>query len=137
MREILFRGKLTDTCEWVEGQYDAEISIIRREGYRYGREVLSTTVGRYTGLTDKNGTKIFEGDIVSKKDEVYGRVFGTVCFGKYATINGDQETHVGFYIDWSKSKDDLLRRDIGFWTKRCEVIGNIHENPELLEANNG
>lgn len=96
--------------------------------------VYPETLGRFTMLTDINDKEIFEEDVISKKDEVYGRVLGIVRFGKHSTIYGDKETQVGFYVDWSKSKDDLLRCDIGFWAKRCEVIGNVYDNPELLKG---
>ncbi len=140
----LWRGKRKDNGEWVKGD-----GIHYPKSFNYKGTcwidgmherandwvpVIPETVGRFTGLTDKSRVKIFEGDIISKKDEVYRYVFGVVRFGKYGTFYGDKETQIGFYIDWSKSKDDLLRRDIGFWAKQCEVIGNIHDNPGLLKG---
>ena len=143
MREILFRGKKLDG-EWVEGFY-----YIATSGYAgsdevigkpchmittgrwqasgaYGErnelaehKVIPESIGQYTGLTDKNGKKIFEGDIVTSS----------------------------YYIDKDKSQNSII--EYGEWNCTCcngvygwvdfrdddvIVIGNIHDNPELLEA---
>lgn len=127
MREILFRGKHTDNGEWVQG-YPCRCGWIGKEkdyiipdyaSALYTAEVDPETIGQYTGLTDKNGRKIFEGDIVSS---------GTI--NPY-TISFNQ-TLCCFY---------LKRCDLecgGFFTagdaKCVEVIGNIHDNPELLKG---
>lgn len=107
MRDILFRGKRKDNGEWVEGVAfpgeDWSITICRRnpiDGSFDGYEVDPASVGQYTGLTDKNGTKIFEGDIVLK-----------------LTRSGEKLCEVRFGND-----------------KNIEVIGNIHDNPELLKG---
>ena len=77
MREILFRGKRADNGEWVEGtlyqigkEQNPFIMLVNRCAESH--EVDPATVGQYTGLTDKNGTKIFEGDIVKIKDFTHG-----------------------------------------------------------------
>lgn len=132
MREILFRGKRTDSGEWVEGDllqikyYNKpiiECKIMPQTPVSSAYPVLSETIGQYTGLTDKNGKRIFEGDIVhcvSKLDSADMVVifecgqFRMVLAEKYH----EYQTNVGYY-------------DINCFAK--EVIGNIHDNPELME----
>ena len=133
MREILFRGKRTDNGEWVEGYYykakycrtDDElcdyITIPYPKEYNEPSShyiVDLDTVGQYTGLADKNGTKIFEGDIVLLKgdEEPYQVAFDESCFQVYG--NG-----ICYVMD-------------NFYDHDIEVIGNIYDNPELLGGNN-
>ena len=138
MREILFRGK-TRTGEWVQGDYEhfeangITYPMISVWG-EFNKDVIHKTVGQYTGLTDRNGTKIFEGDIV-KAD---GYIF-TVKFGKCGGVaNDDNFGYMGFYFEGfdeitKKCMDLGLRKDICCFVNR-EVIGNIHDNPELLKG---
>lgn len=82
-------------------------------------------IQQFTGLLDKNGHEIYEGDVV--KDDSHG--IGTVCFGNFSDNEFIQ--HQGFYIDWKIWPEF----DHGFSQRRqleTEVIGNIFENPELL-----
>lgn len=132
-REILFRGKRTYNGKWVEGSL-----VVTSQGGAY---IISTvedkrdatvlvnqcslnvdpeTVGQFTGSTDKNGVKIFEGDIVRYGDTIHKVVFeernGTAYFG---LVYSPLETlPFGHYQD----------------LKRIEVIGNIHDNPEILKG---
>lgn len=153
MREILFRGKRLDTGEWTYGvplEYSGQFGIVRcTEDTRilpykddnfvshyveelYSPKVDPKTIGEYTGLTDKNGVKIFDGDIV--RDIFNASVVGIVRYGEYRnTFNDDEHGgHVGFYIEW-QDKKDLLRKDLVYWMKNSEFIGNIFDNPELFE----
>lgn len=126
MREILFRGKRVDNGEWVYGlPYErfGEIQAIRfqtSDGDNIGHSVYAVdtdTVGQYTGLIDKNGKKIFEGDIVLKRNyngkETYPVKFDGGMF--YAGIGGGSSTATHRYT--------LEDRQI-------EVIGNIYDKGE-------
>lgn len=127
MREILFRGKFGN--EWKYGFLSIEPKgLVIKEPYKNESSnvwhIDADTVGQYTGLTDKNGTKIFEGDIVKYGDTVHNVVFeqrnGTAYFGLvYSTL---ETLSFGYYQD----------------LKQIQVIGNIYDNPELLgDENNG
>lgn len=131
MREILFRGKRAENDEWVKGFYvcvpdthyimtgkfdSLTNGIINSEAYK----VDPSIIGQFTGLTDKNGVRIFEGDIVRYGDTIHRVVFeqrnGTAYFGLvYAAC---ETLPFGHYQD----------------LKQIEVIGNIYDNPELLEV---
>ena len=132
MREILFRGKRTDNNEWVEGFYQEY-----PEGYVHIQNaandwfpVIPKTVGQFTGLTDRSGKKIFEGDIV-KLDEDVKEIFN-VKDGLIKYIGGC------FLVDGKgRNNGSMLASlhtlvDIN-WVLRGVIIGNIHDNPELLE----
>lgn len=122
MREILYRGKRKDTGALIASdsilQYNGVIKLLDEEdGYV---EVESETVGQYTGLTDKNGTKICEGDIVRYNGEKHIVVFETRGGTGYFGIKIDHIETWGFCLSVP--------------AKLMEVIGNIHDNPELAEG---
>lgn len=154
MREILFRGKRLDNGEWVEGYLyithngEHEISIYNDEVNieRWTHEVDPSTVGQYTGLKDKNGKRIFEGDII--------RYTFDSPDDPTATENGLKvRTGRIFWSDWRASfavtagrngsasmNNDVARyvrgRQVYEYVRGAntvEVIGNITDNPELLE----
>ena len=138
MREILFRGKRVDNGEWIQGdivQFPVHgvVRIVEQEPSYKDAEVDSDTVGQYTGLTDKNGRKIFEGDILKVKQ--HGEMGLRTCaiyFGEYIdadSVFGDYRC-IGFYlkvVDECCSIGGLLDSDFEF-----EIIGNIYDNPELV-----
>ena len=135
MREIIFRGQSVDTKEWVEGYYCGENCehpfsrnmvekpYIIQKGTGIWFEVIPETVGQYTGLTDKNGKRIFEGDICwTDLTRPYNIVvFRNGCFMYQCEDNGVT------YYDIMTSIEPLVDAD-----KYTEVIGNIHDNPEPL-----
>lgn len=123
VREILFRGKSLFQNEWVYGSrllgvdyfgnnvtyiYPDNTKIDSRSsiGNYEGQQVYSNTVCQWTGLVDKNGVKIFEGDVMHNAGNVVEYCFGSFC------INGDSP--------------------LSFWTG-TEVIGDIYNNPELVK----
>lgn len=88
-----------------------------------------------TGLKDANDKLVFEGDIISTKNDTVG----VVKFGQYGGNDWDG-WHFGYNIDWVrytdiKNRRPTLRKDFWFWVEQreIEIVGNIHENPELLE----
>lgn len=85
-----------------------------------------------TGMKDQNGVEIFEGDILQNRGAT-GRDFRmVVCFGRYPQPNTDGDG-LGFYVRHSKARNRIWRQDFIYWADRSRVIGNIHENPELME----
>ena len=141
MREILFRGKRCDNGEWVQGYY------IRAEHHWHNHgihkdwitlgasanggwfalhnkyAVKSETIGQFTGLTDNNGKKIFEGDIIEwfAQGESERPDFGYIEY---------DEQSFAWRVCWQKYDPDFME---GMQQEYISVIGNIHDNPELLE----
>lgn len=131
MREILFRGERLDNGDWVYGYYVGPVGVTNDPeicdanditGGRY--DVDPATVGQYTGLTDKNGVKIFEGDIVRTK---YGRLCIVVWF----------PPKLCFDLEPICNSENLERKAPDKWDlwdeNNLEVVVNINDNPELLE----
>lgn len=110
MREIIFRGKTKDG-KWVYGDLVTMQNICISNTWHEVIRVKDETVGQYTGLKDKNGKKIFEGDIIDFDEKEWG------C-KHIEEVKFDYE-----YLDLRKS-------DFGQW---CEVIGNVFDNSELLK----
>lgn len=136
MREILFRGKRTKGDEWEYGDLWCNpyakrvvciVSPINDQGTTGGNEVDTETVGQYTGFADKNGAKIFEGDILAFDDmdgskEIY-EVIWDGNNGKFAIAASGNRNYVDDF--------ELFERNKYF--KWFTVIGNIYDSPELLK----
>lgn len=136
MREILFRAKRKDNGEWFGGFYFQKPNPTTKDGLPiyhgisdlppFGVEVIPETVGQYTGLTDKNGNKIFEGDIVKNSCCVTLRSgdnenkWGCTIMGVVTFREG------GFRVNSSELDFPV--------SNEYEVIGNVIDNPELLEV---
>ena len=133
MREIIFKAKRKDSGEWVEGYYlniakinrfictgkikldGAVKGIIAPEMY----EIDPDTICQYTGLTDKNGQKIWENDILELQDE-----------DGYFTCEWEEDT-----ARFVMNGDEIIVDFDNYWGYQVEVIGNVFDNEELLEVN--
>ncbi len=151
MREIIFRGKRVDAKEWVYGYLykEGSQSFILKGGRHYpdvvyGQsplgildwcEVIPETVGQFTGLTDKNGVKIFEGDILRfpAKDEYEKTTF--VGYEVFYHDNDCADKHIGFQMNrmcfyghlcGGECRAKLLPK----YTSQMVIIGNIHDQKE-------
>ncbi len=130
MREILFRGKSKsiNKGEWIYGSFvedtDLNACCIRDKSLVY-ELVDRETVGQFTGLTDKNGKKIFEGDIIQYCGCGYRESMGTIIYDKNfgAFVSKEYERYYVRFGDISQYGTVM----------GVEVIGNVHDNPELLE----
>lgn len=136
-REILFRGKHIHAMDsndhlngtWVHG-YLSDKDYIYDKSLEGEFLVDEDTICQYTGLTDKNGKKIFEGDIVR-----YGEICGEVKFGLHESNWQIGKYEQGFFVTFPK--EYLLRNELGYWRNKIVVVGNVFDNPELLEKAEG
>lgn len=146
--EILYKAKRTDNGKWIEGgyaEYDGKVFIVVWERYipdtrdwdtanyyennpQYNSvliEVIPETVCQYIGKIDKNGRKIFKGDIV-RNDGVNDGIFVIEWSNEYAgwCLEFTKKGHIlgGFFGELCQSED-------------CEIIGSIFDNPDLMEGN--
>lgn len=130
MREILFKAKRNDNGEWVEGLLTimwGQYHIINPNDENTAYPIDQSTICQYTGLTDKNGKKIWENDIVKYH---FGDDDAPIRYGEYQSCFDSKRTgHVGFYVDWDSKNE--LRKDLGYWVNMidCNVIGNVFDDP--------
>lgn len=149
MRDIIFRGKRLDNGEWVEGDYfrkyiydrydDGSLhhligwQVTDNDGEKFNdyEDVDPDTVGQYTGMKDKNGKKIFEGDIFKDYSGIVRSIFrvpGGLAFEDNPVSFGyDHRAPVYPYSSIAEMQN------ASWLSKYCEVVGNIHDNPDLLK----
>lgn len=132
LRKIVFRGKSKHTGEWLYGdlEYDRQKDIARIHTYNkdgiYERQYIvnNETIGQFTGLYDKDGKEIYEGDILKwDKGRLYVVKFLDGMF--YASVEECNEGILGGFP---------LHRLTEYEDGKCEIIGNISDNPELLKG---
>ena len=125
MREILFRGKRKKDGKWVYGNYAVTDNNGKRhfvfQNKAFEFEVDPETVGQYTGLTDKNGKKIFEGDILRRAYHPYEDVAIEWFDGSFRFREVNKPKDYGYsYVCCVQNA-----------VSRLKIIGNIYNNPEL------
>ena len=167
MREILFRGKRVSDNKWAYGSL-LKVTIDHKSAYMiFGDDFIfagdgvralnhamvdPATVGQFTGLTDKNGKKVFEGDVVKQTfektvaisiadlwggdeyEDLYGEDVGVVVIlpSKGACIKNPV---IHRAVNGETTQDgEVAKMYKNICSGRCEIIGNIHDNPELLKA---
>ena len=131
MREILFRGKTQQHTRWIYGDlnhYMCDDGMFIAENGHSMHRVFKDTIGQFTGLTDKNGKKIFEGDICRFREWSKGEM----CW-----VGKVHWEHQQFMITGGPNKECETMFELcmsRFVPESIEVIGNTHDNPELLEV---
>ena len=127
---------------WIEGYYayfkqnDNHCIYYETDGFTLVCDIDISTLCACTGLKDKNGKLIWENDIVQ---ELFGNTFAPIKYGSYQSCFDSAKTeHVGFYVDWSVTKEPNMRKDLGYWIHMvdAEIVGNTFDNPELLKVYN-
>ena len=122
MREIKFRGRIPYDKGWVYGdlRHIGNNLIYIVDKFGHGSSVNPETVGQFTGLRDSNGRDIYEGDVVQSKELLFPYDTGVIRYcGEFTS----------FYLDTGDGDINDLSDDEGL-----TVLGNVHDNPELLEA---
>ena len=123
MREIIFRGQRPDNGEWVYGfltKMWGEYHIVDGNNENSAYEVIPETIGQYTGVIDKNGKKVFEGDVVE-----YAGSYGEIVFVERRGAFMSRERDM--YCEWLSNLPQ-------YGTGIVEIIGNIYDNKEILEG---
>jgi hypothetical protein len=90
------------------------------------QKIVNSEISMYTGVNDKGGKEIYEGDVILNKFDK--GTSGIVTYGLY-------DGHLGFYVNWKRGlHTDLLKKNLAFWASVSVVIENIFENPEIADG---
>lgn len=135
MCEILFRGKDILTGEWLYGDLiqsanEEDVKFIVPFAETNTRGIISETIGQFTGLCDKNGKKIFEGDIV-----IYNDNENADSEGEFSIVVWYDDDVIGFALEHHSPSCEVYYECE--WVQSCcyyEIIGNVFDNPELLKG---
>lgn len=144
VRTIIFRGKRIDNGEWVEGSYchaekldrsGDEHFIIEYSANGSSHRVDPSTVGQYTGLKDKNGKRIFEGDMIKPFDDDIDKMVVEFHNGQFLLCLYGERGYMAEY-GWEEEGNYgcFEAEPLSSYGDDIEVIGNIHDNTELLEV---
>lgn len=144
MRTIKFRGKRIDNGEWVSGSLDltaSQVSIlwdrIDNEGDTapWFADVDPDTIGQFTGLLDKNDKEIYEGDIINLNDEDFELEHGNGIVVFLDKDAGGRPCGGLWYLEDADEDSNTENSLYDLWYEgTLEIIGNIHDNPELLKG---
>lgn len=142
MREILFRGKRLDNGEWVSGTMyriarDLNPFIMVEDKHGCSYAVDEETVGQFTGLKDKNGKRIFEGDMIKPFDDEIDKMVVEFHHGLFLLcLYGDRGYMAEYGWEEEGNYGCFEAEPLSSYGDYIEIIGNIHDNPELLEVKN-
>ena len=145
MREILFRGKRTDNGEWIYGDLMQNVDCIKiREQEKDVKHITKSfeidleTVGQYTDLTDKNGKRIFEGDMIKPFDDEVDKMVVEFHHGQFLLCLYGYRGYMAEY-GWEEEGNYgcFEAEPLSSYGDDIEVIGNIHDNQELQKGGEG